>query len=352
MKKATKAATIKHPVVAALYESHVEHILALLTGDGLEAHLSEEIDADLANAAKLKLSAVVSRDLVKATAATYAIHMPMSGGIPELVGDIARALHAHPIHDSTRLTDVISDQQVKEIINKAVEMEEVRDRLLHEVLGNPLLADLASDLIYRGIKGYLAQGNEAAKGIPGASSLMSLGKTMLSKASPGLEKSLDEGLLSYVRKNTKATLRMSEDTLKKKLNAETLRSIALDVWADIKLRPASSLRQFVSAESLEEMFVIGYEYWRADLRNTPYYAALLDIGIDGFYDKYGDETLAVVLEEVGVTRDMILTEVMRYAPPVLAALSKTGMLDGIVRRQLLPFYSSGRVEAVLAAQEK
>ena len=39
-------------------------------------------------------------------------------------------------------------------------MREVRERLVHEVLGNPLLVDLASDLIYRGIKGYLAQGND------------------------------------------------------------------------------------------------------------------------------------------------------------------------------------------------
>lgn len=349
MKKTTKTVTLKHPVVAALFEAHVEHSLALLTGDGLQAHLATEVDADLVNAAKLKLNDVVGRELIKATARTYAVHMPMAGGIPELVGEIARALHAHPIQDKTRLTDIISDQQVREIINKGVEMTEVRERLVHEVLGNPLLADLASDLIYRGIKGYLAQGNEAAKGIPGATSLMSFGKSMLNKA--GLEKSLDEGLLHYVRKNTKATLRMSEETLQKRLNPEQLRQFALDLWADIKLRPASSLRRFVSAESLDEMFVIGYEYWRADLRKTNYYATMIDIGVDGFYDKYGDETLTFILEEVGVTRDMIVEECMRFAPPVVAALNKAGMLDGIIRRQLLPFYSSGRIETLLATLE-
>ena len=119
---------IKHPVVAALFEAHVTHALALLEGDELGAHLAAEIDADLANAAQLKLGDVVTRDLIKATVRTYAIHMPMAGGIPELVGEIARALHAHPIQEETRLIDLISDQQVREMINKGVEMREVRER--------------------------------------------------------------------------------------------------------------------------------------------------------------------------------------------------------------------------------
>lgn len=343
--------SIQHPVVAALYEAHVEHALALLTGDGLQAHLARELDADLANAERLTLNQVVTREQIKATAHTYAVHMPMAGGIPELVGDIARVLHAHPIHDDTRLTDIISDQQVREIVNKAVEMREVRERLVHEVLGNPLLVDLASDLIYRGIKGYLAQGNEAARGIPGASTLMGLGKSVLSKASPNLEKTLDEGLHNYVRKSTKATLQHSEEALLKKLSDQALRDLALDVWAGVKHRPASDFRQYVSADSLEEFFVIGYEYWRGELRKSSYYATVIDVSIDSFFDKYGDHSLVYLLVEVGVTRDMILAEFMRFAPPIIAVLHGNGMLEGIIRRQLLPFYTSGRVEAVLAAQE-
>lgn len=343
-------AAIQHPLVAALYEAHVAHALELLTGAGLAAHFAAEVDADLANAARLKLGEVVSRDLIKATARTYAIEMPMSGGIPELVGEIARALHAHPIHERTRLSDLISDQQVREMINKGVEMREVRERLIHEVLGNPVLADLSGDLIYRGIKGYLAQSNDAAKNIPGASMLMGLGKSVLSKASPGLEKTLDEGLLNYVHKSTKATLRSSEKALLAKLSDKVLQKAALEFWTEIKNQPASVLRRYVSAETLEEWFVIGYEYWRAELRHSEYYATVIDLGIDCFFDKYQDASLAFLLEEVGVTRDMILSEIMRFAPPVLAVLNGNGMLEDIVRRQLLPFYTSGRIEAVLAAK--
>lgn len=340
---------IQNPVVAALYEAHVAHALALLTGAGLQAHLAAEIDADLANAAELTINQVVTRDLIKATVRTYAINMPMAGGIPELVGEIARALHAHPIHDTTRLADLISDQQVREMVNKGVEMREVRERLIHEVLGNPMLADLSSDLIYRGIKGYLAQSNDAAKNIPGASMLMGLGKSVLNKASPGLEKSLDEGLLNYVQKSTKMTLRSSEKALLEKLSDKALQRMAMDIWAEIKHQPASTLRRYVTADTLEEWFVIGYEYWRSELRHSDYYDSVIDLGINCFFDKYGDSTLAFVLDEVGVTRDMILGEAMRFAPPVLAVLHGNGMLEGILRRQLLPFYSSGRIEAVLAA---
>ncbi|MEO6699365.1 MAG: hypothetical protein ABIR53_06710 [Paraperlucidibaca sp.] len=346
----TKKNVPAHPVVAALYEAHVSHTITLLTGDGLLEHLSAELDADLVNAKKLKLTQVVSKAQILATARAYAIDMPMSGGIPELVGDIARVLHAHPIHDDTKLSDIVSDSQVREIVNKAVEMHELRDKLIHAVLANPLLVELSADLISRGIKGYLAQGNAAAKGIPGASVLMGLGKSVLSKASPGLEKSLDEGLQSYVRKSTAATLRTSEETLKAKLSDDLLRRIALDLWTDVKHWPASRFRQYVSAASLEEIVVIGYEFWRGELRQTPYYGVLLEVAIDSFFDKYSDATLQFLLDEVGVTRAMIFTELSRFAPPAIAALHKAKLLDGIVRRQLLPFYQSGRIEAVLAEQ--
>lgn len=346
----TKKKAPTHPVVTALYEAHVAHSVELLTGDGLLEHLATELDADLANAKKLKLTQMVSKQQILATARAYAVEMPMAGGIPELVGDIARVLHAHPIHDDTKLSDIVSDSQVREIVNKAVEMQAMREKLIHAILGNPLLVELSADLISRGIKGYLAQGNAAAKNIPGASALMGLGKSVLSKASPSLEKSLDEGLQAYVRKSTAATLRTSEATLKAKLTDDTLRRVAMDVWADVKHWPASRFRQYVSAASLEEIFVIGYEFWRGELRHTPYYGALLEVAIDSFFDKYQDATLQFLLDEVGVTREMIFTEISRFAPPAIAALQKAKLLDGIVRRQLLPFYLSGRIEAVLAEQ--
>lgn len=335
-----------HPLAIALLDAHVAHSLALLTGPGLAEHLASEMDADLANATRLTLGQVVTREQIKATARTYAVEMPIAGGIPELVGDIARLLHAHPIHDDTRLADLMSDQQVRDIINKAVEMRELREKLIHNVLGNPLLVDMAADLISRGIKGYLAQGNEAAKSIPGASSLMSLGKSVLNKASPGLEKQLD----TYVHRSTLATLRSSEKALLEKLSDKTLRDVAFDLWSEIKHHPASRLRQYLSAESLEEFFVIGYEYWRGELRQSAYYSALIDLGIDSFFDKYHDATLSELLEEVGVTRALILAEIMRYAPPVIAVLNQAGMLEGILRRQLAPFYASERFTATLAAQ--
>ena len=109
----TKKKTPAHPVVAALYEAHVSHSMALLTGDGLLEHLSAELDADLVNAKKLKLTQMVSKEQILATARAYAVEMPMSGGIPELVGDIARVLHAHPIHDDTKLSDIVSDKQAR-----------------------------------------------------------------------------------------------------------------------------------------------------------------------------------------------------------------------------------------------
>lgn len=336
--------TIQSPIVNALYEAHVAYMLQLLTGDGLIAHLGLELDANLANAKKLKLGKVVTREQIKATARLYTADMPITGGVPELVGDVARLLHAHPIHDDTRLCDILSDYQVKEIVNKVVELREFREQLIHAVLGNPLLVEMSSDLISRGIKGYLAQGNAAAKNIPGASALMGIGKSVLSKASPGIEKTLDD----YVRKTTAVTLRHSEETLKAKLSDDRLRTMAMDLWVDIKEWEVGRFRKFVHEDHLEEIFVVGYEFWRAELRQSTYYHTVIDVAIDGFFDKYEHATLHELLDEVGVSREIIMGEFERFAPSVIKVLHKAKMLDGIVRRQLLPFYASGHVEAALA----
>lgn len=337
-----------HPKAAALLDAHVAFTLDRLTGKDLQHHVETLLNQMLEDASKLTLNDAVTRDMIKATALTYASEIEPHGAIPELIGDIARQLHAHAIQESTTPQNLISDRHVREVVGKALELKALRERLIHEAIGNPMYSAMASDLLFHGIKGYITQ-NNLAKSIPGAQGMMKLGMSVLNKAAAatGMDGGLEENLKKYIQKNIKVTLRESEKFLLHGLSEDKLNDVALDVWDQIKSQPISSSRPLLGAGDMEEFFVIGYEIWR-ELRKTDWYKAMIESGIDTFFDKYGDTTLRVLLDEVGVTREIMLGEAMRFAPPVLKMLKKKKLLEPLIRQQLAPFYESSIAEKLLS----
>jgi hypothetical protein len=345
-KLAQKAAPELTPKAAALLDAHVAFWLDRLDGKALEPWLAGEVDALLADAAKLKLKDAVRVADVQAVARQYAAEIEPHGAIPELVGEIAAALQAHPLHAKTRLAELLPDRHFREWLDKLLELKSAREALLHAALANPVVHSVAGDLLYRGISGYLAE-NSLTKSIPGASSMLKLGKSVLSRATPRLDAAIETTLRKYLQQSLDATLRESEHSLKALLTDAALREAALDVWAGLKQQTVSQARATVTSTDLEELFVIGYEHWRT-LRKSPWYGAMIDAGVEAFFAKYGDASLAELLDEMGVTRAMILADASRFALPALAALKKKKLLEPLVRRQLEPFYASAAARSVLA----
>lgn len=333
-------------LATALLDAHVAYFVEDLTGPGLKQLIDEEIDAALELAGKLKLGDVVTRAQIKATAITYAASLELGPGIPELVGDIARQLHAHAVHDKTTPGDLVSDERVAEWLDQVFGFETLRDKLIREAVTSPIYSDFAADLLYQGITGYLQQ-NAVTKNIPGASSMLKLGRAALSKAKPDLEASLEDGLRRYIAKAVQASTKHSADFLIGHASKQLLTEIGLDAWEKIRKIRLGSLRHDVGSREVEELFVLGYETWR-EVRTTDYYRLLIESGIDAFFDKYEGATLAALLEDIGVGREQMHAEALRYAPPVIKLLKKKKLLDGIVRRRLSGFYASEACAKLLA----
>lgn len=335
-------------IAGALLDAHVEFLVAELTGDGLRELIAEHLDALLADAARVRLKDVVTARMIKDTARTYAAGIELGAGLPKLVAAIARALYAHKIHDRTTLNDVVVHARYEEFIDKVLELESLREKLVRAAASSPIYIAFASDLLYHGIKGYLARGTQLTRGVPGARSMMKLGRSVLNKASPGIEATLDDNLRKYVARSVEATSRSSVEFVLQHLNEDALRRMTREVWDKLKFERFGSLRAEVSEDDVEDLFVIGYEFWR-ELRTTEIYTTLIDAGIDVFFDMYGDSTLTVLLEEIGVTRQIMLDEAMHYAPHVLKALKRKKVLEPMIRRSLEGFYRSGAVERIVAA---
>jgi hypothetical protein len=331
-------------LASALLDAHVAFLCEQLVGPGLPNLIEQELDAGLAAADGLTLDAVMDRQHIKDTIRVFAVGMELGAGIPELVGDIARALYAHELHDRTRLSQVIPDKVFDEVVDKALELKALREAIVVAVTTSPQYQAFASELIELGIKAYL-EGGSLARGIPGARSMLKLGKAVVS-ATPGLEGSLDASLKKTVRSSVKALGKLSERALRHAFDDDTLRAAARDLWDQAKTTRVATLRKLVRSRDVEDAFVIGYEFWR-ELRRTEIYGALIEAGVDSFFDKYGKATLVELLQEIGVTRELMLGEALRYGPPVLKVLHRRKLLEPAVRRNLARFYDSAAAAAVL-----
>lgn len=338
-----------HPLAAVLLEAHVQFTLEQLEGDELKAVVAELLDEGLADAAKLKLSEAVTRKQIKDTAHTYAANLELGSGIPELVGEIARAIHAHPALDDTRLGDLMSDRQFEEFTDLVLEQKSAREAIVRGVVASPLYGRIASELLLSGIRGYLSQ-SSLGENIPGARSMMKLGKAVLSRAASvsGLDETVEEGLRRYIAKSVGSASQRAVEMLLDEEGDEILRDASLRAWKELKNLRLGELRRHIDERTLEEIFVAGFEYWR-ELRKAPIYTKLIDAGIDAFFERYGKVSLKALLDDLGIDRDLMLAEAMRHAPHVIQALKKKKMLEPTVRRLLQRFYNSGAFEKALAA---
>lgn len=331
------------PLAERLLDAHVAHLRQKLTGDQLPAHVEALIDQLLYFANHVKVASIVNKKDVTDTAVFFATKMDIGPGIPELIAEMARELYQHKAHDKASVNDLVSDHHFNELLEKFSEMTELRKRLIHEAVGNPIYGELVSDLLYNGITRYLND-NPLTNNLPGAKSMLKFGKSLMERTAGS---QLEDGVKHYIKENTRAALRESERFLLQRLEPETVRKNGLRIWDRIKDKPVSRFRKHVAEDDVEEFFVIGFEFWK-QFRETKYCAALIKAGVDFFFKKYGKTTLADLLNDIGVTRDMIITEALRYSPRIIAELDKHGFIDLLARSQLESFYQSKELKALLA----
>ena len=121
---------------------------------------------------------------------------------------------------------------------------------------------------------------------------------------------------------------------------------ALEIWDLHADEPMSNLREYLTQQDLRELVSIIHHIWLT-LRDTEYFTAAVDAGIDVFFDNYGSHTVGGLLDELGVDRERVVQDALILVPPIIEAIKGTGMLEEIVRARLEPFWTSEETLALL-----
>ncbi|WP_043767385.1 hypothetical protein [Algiphilus aromaticivorans] len=309
-------------------DAHVSWLLARSEGQALEAWLDDTVDDALAHAETLQLGEVVSCEQVSETALRYAADLPMTGGIPDLVGEVARALLAMPELSEARLADLLPDRAMRSMIGKAAELHELRGAIIRELQASAAFRQFLTEVLHQGLNGLL-------RSTPMAERL-------------GLQSVLDRVVAPRLD-SVAAQLTRASSSLIAAVDDEAMEEALDQLWGAVSELPLAPLQERLSAEDIDDFAALAYAFWQEE-RGRALYRELIRRAIEAIFARYGDTTLAALLADLGVSRDMMLTEARQYAGPVLAVLRSRGILEQIIRKQLEPFYRSPELAAALAPQ--
>ena len=331
-----------HDRAERLLDAQIAFLADQLGPASFGALLEQELDALLANAAELTLGDVVTREQITAVAIKYAGTFEIPGSIPELASEIAERVYRHPAQEGNRLQDVIAVRHVKAFTAKLLELPLVQERLIE----SPFMVEIVAEWLYRLGTDAAAQNRELAGRIPGLSTLLGAGGSLLGAVAPDAATDVNVRLRELSEQTARILLRRAKGTANS-ADDPWVNDTVVEMWHEQADKPVSSLQQYVTQEDLEDLIVLLYEFWLS-FRETAYLHALIGEGVDFFFDKYAEASLATLLEEFGISRADLAEEAQRFAPPIIALLRANGMLEAFLRRRLEPFFQAESTRALLA----
>jgi hypothetical protein len=325
-----------------LLEAQVAFHVQELRGDAFAALVEREVDHALADAARLTLGQVITREQVKAVAGKYVARFELPGAIPDIVGEIAVRVRRHPAND-IELGEVLPRRHVAAAASKIGELRAVREWLAVQITESPSVQAWLAEYLRALMAGAVDSNLRLAKKVPGVSLGLSLG----GKLAGGAVREADQRSREMAEQAAVAILQRSRENILTSMTDEDVEAAVLEVWDAASERTIRELLDAVDDDDLIDAASILYDGW-LEVRGETYLTALIDTGVDYIFDTYGDMTLDGLLGEFGIERADLIEEAMRFAPTAIAALDDAGMLADTLRRQFARFYDSDEARAILA----
>ena len=275
----------------------------------------------------------------------------MAGGVTELAGEMSQKVLASRHNKKTALEDIFARKQYDDIVDKVVGLKSARNDLIHRIVTSSAYSQQISEVLFTGIKEYLLEENIIAKKVPGVSSLIKVGKFAVNKTMHSLEVAIESRVKSYIESNLENTIRRSEKSLIHYFNETRIVDTAEEIWESVSKTKLSEYFAAIDAGDMEDFIIIGYDFW-IHFRKTKYFKGIYTELVKYFFKKYGDRELDVILEDVGVTREMVICELNKIIGPAIEKTLSTGYLEERIRARLESFYHSPETAALIPPSKK
>jgi len=331
----------------ALLDAHVAYESARLRGDALGALIDERVAAAFEWLEDVSLNDVMTPERIIGVIQRYAIDLRVSGGITELAGEMASVVFSSKASRATRVGDLLSARSYEQVADKVVTLEGVQREAIRYLTQSAAFGTLTSRVVSRIALDLVFGTDDGRSASMLKSGVVSLGR----RAFPGLEQRLGAALSRYMERHAVRFTRDGEKHLMKAVDREWVRQMADEIWDTLSTKPLADATTGFSSQDLEDFVVLGYEFWLT-FRKTPYFLAVVTDVVRHLFEKYGDESLASLILDMGVTEAMIASELRTLLSAILEHASRTGFLERELRALLEPFYRSEEALAVLNAHRR
>jgi hypothetical protein len=332
-------------LVSALLDAHVQHIVDGASGPELDSQVRGHVDAIFAWFGEVSLARLVTREQVLDSVDRFVIELRVSGGITELAGEIARVVIAAKASEGVRLVDVLPTSSFEEFAEKLQRFDRLREDVIRVTLGSQALSEAAARLLSQRVAETLTARLQKLPLV----SLTRMAGRLEGELLPQLERRLRTLLFQRLERYRETFAAEILSTLTAALDADFVRTLADDLWAAVSVTPLPEVFSLLGEQDLEDLVVTVLEFWLR-FRKSPYLRAVIAEGVSYFFEKYGAEAISDVIDDMGVTREMVVDELLTYLRPVVRHAASTGFLAERVRAQLTPFYHSDTCAKLLASR--
>lgn len=326
------------PLADQLLDAQVAYLLAELDDDRVVDTVTRAVDDVLQVAARLPLARVADVEAVADVARRIVAAVGGSPELGEFVGALADAVYAN--EGEYALGEVVAREPVDALVAHVLAMRTLQDRALERFTESPLVGVVAAKFVSTIVGDFVQQNRQRAEKLPGMSSLFSLGQSAASRM-PGM------GVLTDAAgKSAQYAVRSTRGAMREMMRDAPLHGAAMELWDLHADEPVGDLRAYLSQRELREFVLIVHDLL-VSARDSELAADLVGIAVKVFFERFAERDLASLLADFGFGRDEVVADVVRLAPPLIAAAKADGTMAALLRERLAPFFHSPEVAKIL-----
>ena len=321
-------------VLERLLQAHVRHELAQLQGQELARTVEQGIAKLFAWAQTVALQEVVTPDQIRGVIERYVVELRVSGGITELTGELSRLVLQSRRSASTRVDEILAPAWYAEFADKLVGLEDARRILIAKLAQSVTFSAINTKLMARSLLDLLTPA--LLRRALGTGSKLS---AVWEPLHPALERSLADVLGQFLERHRERITSDVEQRLLRVLEPDSVRLLLDEIWDGVAPMPLSEAFASLGEQDLDDFVVLVHEFW-LHYRKTDFFREISKEMVDFFFEKYGTQTLAALVDDMGVSEAMVSAELSGFLQPILQHALDTGALEQALREKLSGFYSS------------